>query len=434
MRLANIDTAFLQDDNRTVRHDLDILVQGGEIVAVAPDLSDQTGHHVIDCHDQIAVPGLVNCHAHTAMQFARGLSDDEPLFEWLATNGTYTAVVDRDTKRAACRLATRLMLERGVTTVHDMWNTYLADEFTDLGIRAVIGSTMAENEPSSPSKTRPRLEKTREAIAAFAGRPTLHPSVPVHSVYRATPELLQAAHDLAADADIPFHIHVAENATEVRRCRDVHGTTPVGVLDQMNVLDEHTVAVHCTELTNTDRERLGAAKAGVAHCPSANLKLGSGVANVSAVPDDVAVGIGTDGAGSNNDLAPLREARLATLLQKQEDPAAVDAQYALDMMTREGAAVLGLEDRLGSLLPGHRADITLFDSTDPALTPAIGDAGLLSNLVYSFHGHAETVLVEGRVVVDDGRCLTDTGDAAATVETFQAEMADSEGRTPYRRS
>lgn len=96
--------------------------------------------------------------------------------------------------------------------------------------------------------------------------------------------------------------------------------------------------------------------------------------------------------------------------------------------------MLGLEDRLGSLLPGHRADITLFDSTDPALTPAIGDAGLLSNLVYSFHGHAETVLVEGRVVVDDGRCLTDTGDAAATVETFQAEMADSEGRTPYRRS
>lgn len=158
------------------------------------------------------------------------------------------------------------------------------------------------------------------------------------------------------------------------------------------------------------------------------------MADVSALPDGVAVGIGTDGAGSNNDLAPLREARLAALLQKGADPTAMDAQRALDLVTREGAAVLGLDDCLGSLVPGHRADVTLFDATDPALTPAIGDEGLLSNLVYSFHGHAETVLVEGEVVVDDGRCRTDTDDAVATVEAFQAEVATEEGRTPYRRS
>ncbi|MEZ3115579.1 amidohydrolase family protein [Halobaculum sp. MBLA0147] len=434
MRLANIDTAFLQDADRTVAHDVDLLLEDGEIVAVESDLADQSDHRVLDCRDRIAVPGLVNCHAHTAMQFARGLSDDEPLFEWLATNGTYTAAVDRDTKRAGCRFATRLMLERGTTTVHDMWNTYLADEFANFGIRAVIGSTMGEEEPPGPDETRPRLETTREAVEAFADRPTLHPSVPVHSVYRATPELLRAAHEVAADAGIPFHVHVAENATEVQRVRDAYGTTPVGVLDDLGVLDEHTVAVHCTELTDADRERLGAAGAGVAHCPSANLKLGGGVADVSALPDSVAVGIGTDGAGSNNDLAPLREARLAALLQKRADPTAMDAQRALDLVTREGAAVLGLDDRLGSLVPGHRADVTLFDATDPALTPAIGDEGLLSNLIYSFHGHAETVLVEGEVVVDDGRCRTDTDDAVATVEAFQAEVATEEGRTPYRRS
>ena len=417
MLLENIDTAFRQDADRTVCHDIDIRVRDGRIAAIGPNLDATGTERVRDCSDQIALPGFVNCHSHTPQILLRGFSDDEPLFDWLDTNDELLATLDREQKRAGATLSAALMLVTGTTTVNDMWNTDVAESLADVGIRSLVGKLLAAAPDTDPDVIDAGLDANRTFAEGYADHPTIHPTVPVHSIYRATPELLDRAHDLAATADLPFHIHISETDRENEDCLDERGVTPTGWLDDLGVLDDRAVLAHCTHLTDRDRDRLADSGAGVAHCPAANLKLGSGIADIAAL-DDVPVGFGTDSAASNNSLNLVREARTGTLLQKREDPSALTAQRALDMLTCEAARVLGMADEIGSLAVGKRADITLLDATDPTLRPHFGDAGLLSNLVYSFHGRAESVLVEGEVVVEDGAVVADVEAAMETAQEF----------------
>jgi 5-methylthioadenosine/S-adenosylhomocysteine deaminase len=414
MLLQDVDTAFLQDDARTVAHDVDVLVRGGRIVEVDDRVT--TGDETIDCSDRILLPGLINCHAHTPGILTRGWSDDESLFDWLDSTGAVLAEADRDLRRAAARLSATRLLETGTTTVNDMWNTYLGETFEAVGIRALLGCGLAD-EGVDRDDVDERLDAAREFVAAGTDHPRLHPTVPVHSVYRASGDLLESAHDIAAAHDVPFHVHVSETRRENEDCLAEHGLTPTAYLDDLGVLDERGVLAHCVHLTDDDGDLIRERGAGVAHCPAANCKLGSGVADLPAL-EGVPVGLGTDGAASNNTLDLFREARLAALLQKRTDPEAVTAQGALDMVTRDAARVLGMADVLGSIEVGKRADLVLLDATDPTLRPHYGDAGLLSNIIYSFHGRVETAIVEGEVVVEDGAALADVGDAVEAVGSF----------------
>ena len=423
MLLESIDTAFRQDAERSIDHGIDILVRGGEIVAIDDDLSDQSDEDAIDCCDSVALPGFVNCHAHTPTLLARGWSDDESLFPWLEATDRVLRRADRDQKRAAARLAAALMVETGTTTLHDMWNTYLVDEFDAVGIRALLGCTLAEFEETDPDDVREGLETNRRFIEAYRTHPTVHPAVPVHSVYRATEELLQRAHELAATHDVPFHVHVSETRRENEDCIAEHGLTPTELLEDLDVLDRRAVLAHAVHLTESDRALIADSDAGIAHCAASNLKLGSGIADIPSL-EGVPVGIGTDGAASNNSLNAVREGRTAALVHKRTDPSVITAQRILDMLTREGAAALNVADEIGSLEEGKRADIVLVDKRDPTLHPHLGDEGLLSNLVYSFHGRVETTIVNGEVVVENGTATAEIESATDAVDAFCTAVAD----------
>ena len=414
MLLQNIDTAFRQDADRSVEHDIDLRIRDGEIVEIGRGLS---AGDTVDCSDKIALPGLINCHSHTPNLLTRGWNDDKSLFPWLDANDRVLGHAERSDKRAAARLSAVLMLETGTTTVNDMWNTYLVDELETTGIRALVGNGMGATEDTDPALVRESVEANRAFADDYRDHPTIHPTIPVHSVYRATADLLQAAHDLATAHDLPFHIHVSETRQENEGCRAEHGVTPTAWLDELRVLDHRAVLAHCVHLTEGDRTAIAAADAGIVHCATANLKLGSGIADVPSM-DDIPIGIGTDGAASNNSLNLFREGRTAALVHKRDDPSAITAQRILDMVTCEAAAVLGMADTIGSLEVGKRADIALLDKSDPTLRPYVGDDGLLSNLIYSFHGQADTTIVDGEIVVEDGTALVGIDTATETIAAF----------------
>lgn len=429
MILKDIDTAFRQDADRTVEHGIDILVQDGEIADIGEGLS---GPDVIDCSDQIALPGLINCHSHTPNLLTRGWSDDKSLFPWLDTGNRVMEHADRSDKRAAARLSAALMLETGTTTINDMWNTYLVDELEDIGARALIGSAVADSDDPNSDAIERKIESNSTFIEDYSDHPTVHPTVPAHSVYSCSEELLRAAHDLATTHDIPFHIHVSETEQENEDCIAEHGMTPTAWLDHLGVLDHRTVLAHGVHLTDEDRAKIAASDAGVAHCATSNLKLGSGIADIPSL-DGVPVGLGTDGAASNNSLNLFREARTAALVHKRDDPSTITAQRVLDTITCEAAATLGIDDLVGSLEVGKRADIILLDNHDPTLRPYIGDEGLLSNLIYSFRGEVDTTIIEGKVVVEDGMAVTPINGAIETVQSF-CTAANERRSDPSRRA
>lgn len=426
MLLQNIDTAFRQDADRSIDHDVDLRIRDGEIAEIGRSPSAE---NTVDCSDKIALPGLINCHSHTPNVITRGWSDDRSLFPWLDANDRVLEHADRNDKRAAARLSAVLMLETGTTTVNDMWNTYLVDELETTGIRAFMGNGMGATEDTDPALVRESVETNRAFADDYRGHSTIHPTVPVHSVYRATADLLRMAHDLAATHDLPFHIHVSETRQENEDCKAEHGMTPTAWLDDLGVLDHRAVLAHGVHLTEDDRATIGATDAGIAHCATANLKLGSGIADIPSM-DEIPVGIGTDGAASNNSLNLFREGRTAALVHKRDDPSAITAQRILDMMTCEAAATLGMEDTIGSLEEGKRADIVLLDKNDPTLRPHIGDDGLLSNLIYSFHGQADTTIVDGEIVVEDGTATTEIDTATDAIEEFYNEMNERRDGPP----
>lgn len=420
MLLKNIDTALKQDSERRVEHGLDMLIRNGKIVEIAEGLS---GEEVIDCTDKIALPGLINCHTHTPNIITRGWSDDRRLFSWLDANSPVLEFADRHHKRAGARLSAALMLETGTTTFNDMWDTYLVDEFEDLGIRALMGLGMVETEDMDPEHVEEEIKINREFAEDYQEHPTIHPTIPVHSVYRSTGNLLQAAHDLAATYDLPFHTHLSETRRENEDCLKEHGVTPTGWLDQLGVLDHRGVLAHCVHLTPTDRKRIAESHAGIIHCASANLKLGSGIADIPAIERNL-IGLGTDSAASNNTLNLFREGRTAALIHKRDNPNAITAQRILDMMTCEAAAALNMEDVVGTLEEGKRADIILLDKTDPTLCPRFGDQGLVSNLIYSFRGQPDMVIIEGEIVVENRSVKADLETASKTLQNFCSIATD----------
>lgn len=417
--LKGIETLFRQDRERRVDHDVDVRIRDGTIVEVGEGLA---GEDVIDCSDKVALPGLVNCHSHTPNVLTRGWSDDEPLFPWLESNSRALDRADAADREAAATFSAALMLATGTTTVNDMWNTGVADALAETGIRALLGETFADEEESDVDEVAVRRERTESFVETYRNHPTVHPTVPAHSVYWCSGRALQTAHGLAAEYDLPFHVHLSETRRENDQCRDERGVTPTAWLDDLGVLDERGVFAHAVHLTDDDRARLAGSGAGVAHCPAANLKLGSGVADVPAL--ECPVGLGTDSAASNNTLNLVREGRTAALVHKREDAAAIDAQDVLDMMTCTAARVLGMGDEIGSIEAGKRADLVLLDATDPTLTPAFDDESLLSNLVYSYHGRVETGIVEGSVVVDGGEVLADVDAARKHLGEFCKSVAE----------
>jgi 5-methylthioadenosine/S-adenosylhomocysteine deaminase len=341
----------------------------------------------------------------------RGLADDRALMDWLQK---YIFPAEARTVapafvRVGSRLAALEMIRSGTTTFTDMY--YFEEEIAKAtraaGLRAVLGESVI-GFPAPDAKTPADALRRAEAfIEAFKNDPLITPAVAPHSMYLLDKDALLACRDLAIKHHVPVLIHVAETKDEIRTADERYHATPVGYLESIGFWAPVTVAAHGVWVNDADMAILAKRQVGVSHNPESNMKLASGTAPVPGyLTAGVRLGLGTDGAASNNDLDMFEAMRQAALLHKlvSGDPRAVPAATALEMATMGGARVLGMEQTIGSLEPGKRADLIVVGMRQPRQTPLYDP---ISHLVYVTRGDdVESTIVNGRVLMRNKRVLT----------------------------
>jgi 5-methylthioadenosine/S-adenosylhomocysteine deaminase len=416
-----------------------VAVRGERIVGVGPrgeiDRRFQAKRR-LDRGEALIAPGFVNTHAHAPMSLLRGLADDLPLQEWLEKHifPAEAKNVDAEFVRWGTRLACLEMMLSGTTTYTDMYyfEEVVAEATKEAGMRGVLGQTIIGFPVPDAKTTAEGLRRTERFLARFKGDPLIVPAVAPHAVYTNSDETLQACRRLADKHGAPLLIHLSETRRENEELRAKRGVTPTQLLEKLGVLAGRTVAAHAVWLDEADMRTLAARGVGVAHCPSSNTKLASGVAPVTRMLSfDIAVGLGTDGpAGSNNDFDLLEEADLAAKLQKVTlgDPQALPAAAALEMLTIRGARALGLEKEIGSLEPGKRADMIVMRLDRPNAAPLYDVA---SQMIYALKGaDVRDVMVNGRAIVRDSESLTlDRAAILAKAAEYRRQVSESLGKT-----
>jgi 5-methylthioadenosine/S-adenosylhomocysteine deaminase len=412
-------TVVTMDNDRRVIEDGGVAVRGNEIVAVGAsgELEGRfSAKETLDCAGSAIIPGLVNAHTHVPMTLLRGLADDLRLDVWLYG---YMMPVEREfVGTGFCRVGTLLacaeMIRSGISTFCDMY--YYEDEIaratTEAGMRAICAQTILKFPAPDATSYDESLAYCRDFIERWLDHPLIVPAVGPHAAYTSTPEMLQASAALAVEYDVPLHIHVSETMIEVEGSRGQYDMPVVPWLKKQNVLDAKVIAAHCVHLDEGEMRTMLHYGAGIAHCPSSNLKLASGVAKVQQMVDiGLHVGIGTDGPASNNDLDMFEETRLAAFLAKGcfGDPTALPAETAFALATIEGARALHLDHLTGSLEVGKRADIAVVELNAAHATPKFrrNPDAIYSQLVYAAKSSdVRDVIVDGQILMRNRELLT----------------------------
>ncbi len=383
------------------------------------------------------MPGLVNCHTHAAMSLLRGLADDLPLDRWL--NDYIFPSEARHAGPEFVYLGTKLsaveMVMGGITTFADGYfhMEHSARAAQDVGVRAVIAQGILD--VPAPDAPVPGAWKRRaEQFLSECPRSSLiTPALFCHSPYLCSPETFLEAQELCSKHGSLLFSHVSETLWEVEEVRRRYGRPPVEHLAQLEILGPEFVAVHAIHLSHAEQEDLAASGAGIVHCPESNMKLASGAGPMlSLLEKGAAIGIGTDGPASNNNLDLFEEMRSASFMHKliSGDPQAMSARMLLEMATLGGARVLRMDDRIGSLKAGKLADIIIIDLKRPHLTPLYDP---ISHLVYAARGSdVRDVLVNGKLVVKNGKALTvDQEELTVQVRAKAREIGKDFGITNY---
>ena len=409
-----------------------VAVRGGRIVAVLPAAEARTRFvpdHRYELPAHVLIPGLVNLHTHAAMTLMRGLADDRPLMVWLKEHvwPAEQRHVSPEFVYDGTLLACAEMLRGGITCANDMYffPESAAQAFHDAGMRAAIGLIAVEFPSAYAADAEDYLVKGLAVRDRLGDRARLSFCMAPHAPYTVSDRSFQRIATLAEELDLPIHIHLHETAGEVEESLEAHGRRPFERLDALGLVTERLIAVHAVHLTASEIAALARSGASVAHCPSSNLKLASGLAPVAELlRHGVNVGLGTDGAASNNRLDLFAEMRTAALLAKavSGDAEAMPAHEALRCATLGGARALGLERSIGSILPGKLADLSAVSlgelETQPCYDPP-------SHLVYACgREHVTHVWVEGELVVED-RALTrvDPGDLEKRTRLWHTRLA-----------
>jgi 5-methylthioadenosine/S-adenosylhomocysteine deaminase len=427
-------TVITVDGLHRIIEDGAVAVEKGRVVGVGPAAEIARGFRgrdTLDARRGIVIPGLVNAHTHAPMVLFRGVADDLKLMDWLqrfifpAEKKNVTAPF----VRAGMRLAALEMIRSGTTTFVDMY--YFEDDIAEVakaaGLRIVAGETLIEF-PAPDNKTiAEALAYIEKFLQKWKGDPLVTAALAPHSAFLCSTETLKAARALADKYGAPLLIHVSETQDEQDQVRKRYGKTPTEVLHDVGFLRKGVLAAHGVWLTPSDRALLREAGAGVAHCPQSNMKLASGPAPVrEMIAEDVRLGLGTDGAASNNDLDMFEEMMTAALLAKHSsvDPTAAPAPAVLEMATLGGARALGMEDQLGSLEVGKRADLVVIGLEAARLHPIYDP---VSHVVYASKGaDVRHVVVEGRVVMRDRKVLTlDEPAVLAEANKFRDQVRQS---------
>jgi 5-methylthioadenosine/S-adenosylhomocysteine deaminase len=392
-----------------------VAVRGERIVEVgsAAEINRKyTAAHHFDRPGDILMPGLINTHTHAAMSLFRGLADDLRLQEWLEKYifPAEAKNVDAEFVTWGTRLACLEMMLSGTTTYVDMYyfEEKVAEATKEAGMRGVLGETIIGFKDPDSAGPAEGLRYAEKFIQRFKGDPLIVPAVAPHAVFTNSDESLQAARALANRYGVPFVIHVSETKKENDDLRAKRNMSPTQLLDSLGALDGQTIAAHGVWVDDADIAILKAHHTGIAHNPSSNMKLASGIAPVvKLLQTGIAVGLGTDGpAGSNNDFDLMEEMNLAADLQKVAtmDPRVLPAEQAVEMATILGAKVACLDREIGSLEAGKRADFITIRLDRPHAVPMYN---VYSQIVYALKGSdVRDVVVNGRNIVRDGRSLT----------------------------
>ncbi|NUU76609.1 amidohydrolase [Paenibacillus xylanilyticus] len=387
----------------------DIRIEGDRITEIAGQLLSKPGDDIIDGKNMLAMPGLINAHQHSPMSLLRGFSDDLKLMDWLDRKmlPAEASMTPEDIYWGA-QLSIAEMIRSGTTTYADMYihMNEIAEAVTKTGIRASLTRGMVFMEDDGGRRMQEAIDLVQRWSGKADGRITT--MYGPHSPYTCPVEPLREVISMAEQADIPLHIHLAETKEETVKIRERYGMTPTEYLEEAGMFERaHVLLAHGVHLNRRDIGRLKGMRGGVAHNPVSNLKLGCGIAPImDMMAQGINIGLGTDGAGSATTVDMFEEIKSATWLQKLDygDPTRLPARQVLQMATRGSAGLLNLQDDVGMLEAGRKADLILIDLKKPHLQPVHEVESLLA---YSVNGaDVDTTIVNGQVLMKGRKLLT----------------------------
>ncbi len=379
-----------------------VVIQAGKIIDICPNhqTKQYQAAETIQLTEHVLIPGLINLHTHAAMSLMRGLADDMPLMPWLEQHiwPAEQAVVSTSFVRDGTLLACAEMLSGGVTTFNDMYFYPLAaaEAALQIGIRANLGLVVIEFATNYANNAEDYIDKGTAAKDKLRDEPLISFSFAPHAPYTVTDATFSQINTLSAQLDIGIHTHLHETQAEINLSEQMHGMRPIARLANLDLLNSTVTLAHCVHLNTAEIKLLAEHGCSIAHCPSSNLKLASGIAPIAEyAKQGINIGLGTDGAASNNRLDMFAEMRLAALLAKGQsgDATAISAHQALEMATINGAKALNLSDKIGSIEIGKLADLTAVRLSDMTMQPCFD---VVSQLVYvAGREHVSHVWVNG---------------------------------------
>lgn len=403
-------TVLTMENHDSIFSDGEIAIAGDSIVSAGPRGSAPEGfkaERIIDGSGKVVMPGFVNCHTHAAMTLFRSYADDMPLMKWLSEKiWPAEEKLEPEDIYWGTMLCCLEMIKSGTTTFADMYfeMDMVARAVEKSGIRACLSRGMIGVAPTAQKAIDESIALAEKWHGGANGRISV--MFGPHAPYTCPPEYLKEVIELAGRYGVGIHIHIAETRDEIEQINAAYDASPVQLLNSIGLFEVPVLAAHCVHLDENDIEILAVKKAGIAHCPESNMKLASGISPVTSLINSGAiVGLGTDGAASNNNLDMLEEMRSAALLQKVStgDPTALPSFKALKLATSNGALALGLS-YLGFLKPGMKADLIMIDFNRPHLYPR---HDIIAHIVYSAQSaDIDTVIINGEVVMEGRKVLT----------------------------
>ena len=406
-----IKNALILNPNNFENKKQSLLIKDDLIAEISDEIDDSNADKIIDAEGKILLPGLINTHTHLSMTLFRGLADDLSLDSWLNDHiWPMEANLNGDYCYIGALLGAVELIKSGTTTFSDMY-FYMEDvarAVDDAGIRAVLSYGMIDF--SDAERREAEIKENMALYDACNGMADGRIKVffGPHSPYTASEELLVKVRELADEHNIGIHIHVSETQKEINDSLDERGIRPFEYLEKIGFLGPDVVAAHCVWLSDEEIEIIKKHGVKVSHNPCSNMKLASGVAPVSKlIENDICVSIGTDGASSNNNLDLIEELKTASLLQKVStlDPKVLTSDEAIEMATIKGAEALGLDDEIGSIEVGKKADIILIDTNSANMVP--DSSSLSSNVIYSANGsNVDTTICNGKILMENKKLTT----------------------------
>ena len=382
----------------------DILIEDNIIVKMERDLSEEVVDEKINAKNMVVMPGLVNTHTHLAMSIFRGYKDDRKLMDWLE-NAIFPVEDKFESEDIYWNsyLSCLEMLRSGTTTCNDMYfgMNKVIEAIENTGLRALVAWSMTDD------SIRDKVEKTREYAKKYnVPGSRIKVITSPHAPYSCNPDTIKLCVDLAKELNTSLHIHLSETLDEEETIRERYNKRGTEYLNDLGVFDVPVILAHGIYISDSDIEILKNVKGGIAHNPISNCKLSSGICDVVKLRrNGINVGLGTDGIGSTTTLDMFEEMKTAAYLQKVNtmEPTSIKAYDILKMATIEGAKVLGLDDEIGTLEPGKKADMIFIRTDKLHLCP---DNDVCTNIVYSANGSdVDTVMIDGKIIMQNRKMI-----------------------------